>query len=113
MKAFCKKHGVVAHFKRPDRGLRCGKCASEWVIKNRRRKKQELVERFGGRCILCGYRKYIGALDFHHIDPKKKSFALSVKGLSYARETLQKEAQKCALVCKNCHAEIESGVTKL
>jgi hypothetical protein len=60
---------------------------------------------------VCGYKKYVGALDFHHTDPKTKEFALSVKGLSYSLESLTKEAQKCVLVCKNCHTEIESGIT--
>ena len=82
-------------------------------MQNRRRKKEKLVERFGGKCIVCGYKKYAGALDFHHTDRKNKSFALSVKGLSYSWDSLVKEAEKCALVCKNCHTEIEAGLTKL
>lgn len=109
----CTKHGQTKHFPRPDGAYRCGKCASEWVIGHRRRKKEKLVEMFGGKCVVCGYKKYAGALDFHHIDPKTKSFALSVKGLSYSLDSLLKEAEKCVLVCKNCHTEIESGVTML
>ena len=109
----CGKHGTTKHFPRPDGAFRCGKCASEWVMQNRRRKKEKLVERFGGKCIVCGYKKYAGALDFHHTDRKNKSFALSVKGLSYSWDSLVKEAEKCALVCKNCHTEIEAGLTKL
>lgn len=68
---------------------------------------------FGGKCIVCGYDKYAGALDFHHKDPKKKEFSLSVKGLSYSFESLAKEATKCILVCKNCHMEIEAGITTI
>ncbi len=109
----CAKHGQTKHFVRLDGTFRCGKCASEWVINNRRRKKAELVNMFGGRCIVCGYKKYAGALDFHHTNPKNKSFALSVKGLSYSRESILQEAKKCVLVCKNCHTEIEAGITKL
>ena len=62
---------------------------------------------------MCGYDKYVGALDFHHKDPKTKNFALSVQGLSYSWQNLLKEAQKCVLVCKNCHAELEAGVVAL
>jgi hypothetical protein len=109
----CKKHGQTKHFPRPDGALRCGKCASEWVINHRRQKKEKLVEMFGGKCIICGYNKYAGALDFHHTHPENKSFALSVKGLSYSWDSLLKEAEKCVLVCKNCHTEIESGMTIL
>ncbi len=108
----CKKHGLTKHFPRPDGSNRCGKCASSWVIKNRQEKKRKLVEQFGGKCQLCGYDKYFGALDFHHTNPKDKSFALSVKGLSYSWSSLVAEAAKCILLCKNCHAEVEAGVSK-
>jgi 5-methylcytosine-specific restriction endonuclease McrA len=110
MKKVCKKHGETEHFLRAEGLYRCGKCASEWVVQNRRRKKEELVDAFGGKCIICGYHKYLGALDFHHLNPRTKSFALSVKGLSYSRASLLKEAKKCVLVCKNCHMEIEAGL---
>lgn len=103
----------MKHFARLDGSFRCGKCASEWVIRNRQKKKKELVELFGGKCAVCGYKKYVGALDFHHKNSKTKEFALSVKGLSYSRKSLLREAEKCVLVCKNCHSEIEAGVTKL
>lgn len=61
-------------------------------------------------CIKLGDQKYAGALDFHHKDPTKKSFSLSVRGLSYSWESVLKEATKCILLCKNCHAEVETGV---
>lgn len=109
----CARHGQAKHFPRPDGALRCGKCASEWVIKHRRQKKERLVEMLGGKCVVCGYNRYAGALDFHHTNPKAKSFALSVKGLSYSWKSLVREAKKCVLVCKNCHAEIEAMVTTL
>ncbi|MDB5260227.1 MAG: hypothetical protein JWN37_458 [Candidatus Nomurabacteria bacterium] len=109
----CSKHGETKHFKRLDATFRCGKCASLWVINNRRNKKQKLIKLFGGKCIVCGYDKYAGALDFHHTDPKNKSFALSVKGLSYSWESILVEAKKCILVCKNCHAEIEADINKV
>lgn len=109
----CPKHGAVNHIDRNDGSFRCGKCASNWVVDSRRNKKAKLVNLFGGKCKLCGYRKYFGALDFHHINSKEKSFALSVKGLCYSWDTILAEAKKCMLVCKNCHAEIEAGISKI
>jgi len=109
----CLKHGRVKHFKRSGSTYRCGKCASGWVINSRRNKKEKLVKMFGGKCTICGYKKYSGALDFHHIDPKTKSFALSVKGLCYSWTTVTNEAKKCVLLCKNCHTEVENGRAKL
>ena len=113
MQKVCKIHGLTNFFQRTEGWYRCGKCASDAVTQNRRRKKEKLVKLAGGKCSICGYCKYVGALDFHHIDPKNKEFALSVKGLSYSLESLIKEAKKCVLVCKNCHTEIEAGVTVL
>jgi hypothetical protein len=31
----------------------------------------------GGKCQCCGYNKYIGALEFHHVDPEQKDFGVS------------------------------------
>ena len=108
----CKLHGQTKHLSRPDGLYRCGKCASAWVIRHRQKKKERLVHYFGGKCGVCGYKKYIGALDFHHLDRKTKGFSLSVRGLSYSWATIMVEAAKCILVCKNCHSEIEAGITK-
>lgn len=109
----CKKHGQVNHFKRPDGTFRCSKCASQWVTASRVGKKKRLVELFGGSCKVCGYNKYVGALDFHHLDPSKKSFALSVRGLCYSWTTVLAEAKKCVLLCKNCHTEVSNGIVVL
>ncbi len=113
MDKICKKHGLTYYFKRKDGSFRCSKCASFWVINNRRKKKDELVKLFGGKCILCGYNKYSGSLDFHHKNSKNKSFSLSVKGLSYSWDSILKESKKCVLLCKNCHTEVENKITKL
>lgn len=43
------------------------------VMKAQRRKKMDVVERFGGKCCICGYDKCINALEFHHTDKKKES----------------------------------------
>lgn len=87
-------------------------CASCSVAKRRKKVKQILIEELGGKCIICGYNKYIGALEFHHLDPNKKKFHLSngdTRSLDKARE----EASKCVLLCANCHREVEAGITIL
>ncbi|MBP9821825.1 MAG: hypothetical protein KBC81_00005 [Candidatus Pacebacteria bacterium] len=94
----CLKHKGTKFLKRSDGTYRCGKCASEWVINSRRNKKDKLVQIFGGKCSLCGYKKYSGALDFHHLNPKTKSFALGVKGLCYSWDTVMVEAKKMYLI---------------
>ena len=46
---------------------------SERVAARRRRIKEILVAEAGGRCVLCGYDAYTGALQFHHRDPSKSA----------------------------------------
>lgn len=86
------------------------KTKSQAVIDWRVRKKIELVEYKGGCCEKCGYNKSIGALQFHHIDPRIKDFQIS--GKSYSFERLKKEVDKCIMVCANCHIEIHEELRK-
>lgn len=78
---------------------------------NRRRKLKKLMIKYkGGQCYFCGYSKYIGALDFHHIDPEEKSFKLSMDSLDKSWDRIRDEIDKCLLVCANCHREIHGGL---
>jgi hypothetical protein len=70
--------------------------------------KKRLVAFKGGSCQKCGYDRCVAALDFHHRDPSQKLFKVSQKmGSSYV--TLVAEIEKCDLLCRNCHAEVEVG----
>lgn len=80
------------------------------VSKRRRVIKQKAIEYKGGKCELCGYQKYRGALDLHHLNPAGKSFAISQRGHSRAWNRVKIELDKCVLVCANCHREIEAGL---
>jgi hypothetical protein len=71
------------------------------------------IEYKGGRCQICGYSKYQGAFDFHHIEPNKKDFGLGFKGKTRAWEKIKNELDKCILLCATCHREVEAGVTQL
>jgi 5-methylcytosine-specific restriction endonuclease McrA len=93
--------------------LRCLKCRSEAVAKRRRRLKQILVDEAGGRCQICGYDRHVGALEFHHVDPRTKAFSLANAGVTRSIERARAEVQKCVLLCGNCHAEVQAGFTKL
>ena len=84
---------------------------SEAVIRWRNRVKTKLVEYKGGKCQCCGYNRCIRALEFHHLDPSQKDFTISGKSKSF--ETLKNEADKCILVCSNCHKEIHAGIRKI
>jgi 5-methylcytosine-specific restriction endonuclease McrA len=72
-----------------------------------------LVEEAGGCCAICGYKRSVAALEFHHIVPAEKSFSLSHRGVARSLERARHEASKCVLLCSNCHAEVEAGVATL
>jgi hypothetical protein len=63
--------------------------------------------------VVCGYRRCQQALHFHHLDPTTKEFHLGDKGQSRALARSRQEARKCVLLCGNCHAEVEAGLTEL
>ena len=69
-------------------------------------RKLQLIEGKGGKCAHCGYNKNISALDFHHLDSSQKEFALDKRTLgNTSMERILKEAEKCILLCANCHRE--------
>jgi hypothetical protein len=69
-----------------------------------------LVEEAGGRYSLCGYDRYAGALEFHHVDPTKKRLTVSTNVSALAIDVVRAEAAKCLLLCSNCHAEVEAAL---
>ena len=70
------------------------------------KRKCELVLLKGGCCSKCGYDKNLSALEFHHKNPSEKESRLDVRILTNRTwEFILKEAEKCELVCSNCHAE--------
>lgn len=76
---------------------------------NGRNKREELIRYKGGRCSMCGYDKNAAALTFHHTGKAKKEFDLGVKNCNrFGLARLKKEADKCVLLCANCHAEIHN-----
>jgi len=107
----CSTHGHTA-FRRTGRagGYRCVRCASARVSERRRQAKAILVAELGGSCVLCGYDRYVGALHFHDLDRAEKLLQFGARGLTRSLAILRKEAEKCVLLCANCHAEVEAGV---
>ena len=85
----------------------------EAVSKRRKKLKEMVVQHKGGKCMICGYNKYMGSFDLHHFGDSKKEFGLSTRGLTRSWEKIKKEADKCILVCANCHREIHGGITQL
>jgi Homeodomain-like domain len=109
----CRRHGWTLWVRGKGGRLRCRRCRLEAVSARRRRVKEILVEEAGGRRRLCGYDRYPGALQFHHLDPADKTFALSSRGLARSLAKARDEVAKCVLLCGNCHAEVEAGIATI
>lgn len=81
---------TVSYYRRHERNKAQQRKNASW-------KKLELLQVLGwdAVCNRCGYDKYVGALDFHHLDPMTKDGPV----------TTVAEARKCELICANCHRE--------
>jgi hypothetical protein len=70
------------------------------------KKKLKLVLDFGGKCKRCGYNKNLASLCFHHINEDEKLFTLDARTIAgLGLRTIHAEAEKCELLCHNCHNE--------
>lgn len=54
-------------------------------------------------CQKCGEER-LYLIQFHHVDPSKKSFMLSSPG-TRSKAAIWEEASKCVCLCSNCHDE--------
>ena len=109
---FCNKHGETEfYYNKKYNKYICKKCNQLNVNLRKRKKKEELVAYKGGKCEICGYDKCIDALEFHHVDENSKDYNISFY-LSRSIDVLKKEADKCILVCANCHREIHHEINK-
>lgn len=83
-------------------------------VKNtRERNKKRLIAGFGElKCPICGFTGHEVTFDFHHLDPTQKDFPVcQVLNRSFAN--LCQEAEKCTLLCSNCHRLVTNGLVDL
>lgn len=110
----CGRHGAQTHYWAIEKGTgagrwRCRRCLGEAVLRRKQKVRRTLVLEAGDRCQACGYNRCRANLHFHHLNPADKEFLISSgQGKSLAR--FRAEAEKCVLVCANCHGEIEVGL---
>jgi len=79
-----------------------------WAQKKRLAKKMKLL-RLANKfeCEICGESR-IWCLEFHHMDPEAKEFAIGKAPANISRAKLMKEIKRCKLVCRNCHADLHN-----
>lgn len=103
------------NFHEDERGRHKYHCKSCFNKKRQERivlNKKRCIEYKGGKCQICGYNRFYGALEFHHLDPNIKDFAISER-IKSKFEDLKPELDKCVLLCCLCHREVEAGIIKL
>src|SRR5574343_68090 len=102
----CKTEDFYQRRGKANSSTYCKTCTSEQTVERTRLFKFKCVEYKGGKCVRCDYDRYIGALEFHHLDPEGKDFTIAhLRAYSFS-DKVKKELDKCILVCANCHREI-------
>ena len=87
----------------------CRSCNTNLTVSKLRREKQKCLDYLGGTCMSCGFNKYAGALEFHHLDPSKKDYEISKRYRKFD-DNVRLELDKCVLLCSNCHKMAHAGL---
>ena len=90
----------------------CSKCHNAYTLKCGQEKREKAIKYLGGCCKICGYDKYYGSIDLHHLNPLKKDKKFSqLRGWSWER--IKQEIKDCVPLCRNCHGEVHAGIVKI
>lgn len=88
----------------------CKTCDKKRIKNIQLQFKLQCLDYKGGRfCTQCGYNEYVGALDFHHLDPSQKDFSIGMGKRKFDWDKTKNELDKCIVVCSNCHRKIHGG----
>lgn len=105
----CKRElPLTQYYSRGNGKLRseCKECHSKYVKRKYQERKGAIGDVKGSiGCAKCGdVRSYV--LDFHHKDPSIKDANIARMTSNKNRlEDIQKEIDKCVVLCSNCHRE--------
>lgn len=64
------------------------------------------------KCLIC-FETDDCCLELHHLDPREKDVTISNVVRSWSWNRLQKEIQKCTILCSNCHKKVHANKIKL
>lgn len=84
----------------------------EYKKRYHRVRRLKLLDIFGNKCEDCqvAYNGSNAAIfHFHHLDPATKLFDIGNKITVRSWESILQEAEKCVMICANCH-ELKHGV---
>ncbi len=66
------------------------------------KRRQDAISSLGGKCTGCGSSE---SLEFDHVDPTTKTFAISKRLHGLPWEKIKKELELCQLLCRDCHGK--------
>lgn len=83
-------------------------------VKETIERRKQLVESFkvGKPCKRCEIVYPPVAMDFHHRDPKQKSFTIGRGVYRVSKARVLAEIVKCDIYCSNCHRIIEKELRR-
>jgi hypothetical protein len=106
---------LVSYYLNPDYQKSHQNRSKTFKKTNRFAKKEEIRNKFGGKCQICSYDKCQSVLSFHHLPGTNKKFTISdaIVRKRKSDQELVEELKKCILVCANCHGEIHAGIAEI
>ena len=116
----CKKELPLTSFYSRGNGKyrsECKECHRSYV-KTQYHKRKDEINNLKKQCVCqkCGEKRFY-LLDFHHVNPEIKDDTIAKMASNRNRmEDIQKEIDKCVILCSNCHREFhylerEKGIT--
>ena len=97
------------HWRNKEKGTRrseCKECHNNHMKKDYIKKKDFVNVAKECGCQKCGYNKCLDALEFHHINPAEKDYAIAQMTHDHrTQEQIENELKKCIVLCANCHRE--------
>lgn len=78
---------------------------------NRQANSRQIINDLKGKsgCYYCKEREPV-SLQWHHIDPKTKSFTIGKMLYDVPIELILEEIKKCVCVCANCHLKLHNNL---
>jgi len=91
----------------------CRVCFNKKKMETYFKKSEDLFEYKGGKCAHCDLRdlEHPEIYDYHHIDPATKIASVKVI-MGCTLEKVRAEADKCLLLCANCHRKEHARMKK-
>ena len=115
----CKKQKIKEYRQTPQGKKIARKAAIKWQQSNKDytnayqteyclKNKTKAIEYLGGCCNICKLSFLYVIYDFHHRNPIEKDFHPAAM-FTRSWKTIQKELDKCDLLCANCHRVVHHG----